>query len=111
MLYYSKEGYQMNIVNKELPIEFQNDIFVASDILQSAGCKEIYIFGSIARGDYHSNSDIDFAIKGLPENVFFKIGGKLLVNLEHNFDLVALDNQSDDFSSYIMDNEVFIRVK
>ncbi|OHD14797.1 MAG: hypothetical protein A2086_14105 [Spirochaetes bacterium GWD1_27_9] len=83
---------------------------MAISILKEAGCEEIYIFGSIANGDYQNESDIDFAIRGLPEEKYYKICGKLMRNMEHSFDLVDLDEKGNRFSRFIAEKGVFIRV-
>ena len=83
-----------------LPSEFQKDISSAIKILKNAGCKEIFIFGSLVSGTYNENSDIDIAIKGcLPEN-FFGLLGKLLTTLSRPVDLINLD-RDDAFSKYL----------
>lgn len=75
--------------------DYQKDIDRAVEILKSAGCTEVYIFGSLAEGIAESPaSDIDIAVKGLPKPIFFQIYGKLLSNLEHSVDLVSLDYDS-----------------
>lgn len=83
-----------------LPEEFQKDIFSAIKILKNAGCKEIFIFGSLVTGTYNEDSDIDFAIKGcLPEN-YFALLGQLLTTLSRPVDLINLDRE-DAFSQYL----------
>lgn len=106
----TKGESKMTIIKRTLPDEFKEDIINAVKILNDAGCNEIYIFGSLARGDYNEFSDIDFAIRGLPKQFFFKIGGKLMMTLKHKFDLVELDDKDNNFSKFIEGNEVFIRV-
>ena len=84
----------------KLPEEFQKDIFTAIEILKNAGCKEIFIFGSLVTGTYNEDSDVDIAIKGgLPEN-FFALLGKLLTTLGRPVDLINLDRE-DAFSQYL----------
>ena len=48
-----------------LPYSYQEDIKKAIQILKDNGATEIFIFGSIAKGNINENSDIDIAIKGL----------------------------------------------
>ena len=63
----------------KIPEPFQNDLNLAVKILKEAGCKEIYIFGSVAAGNARENSDIDLAIRGCPPDVsFFGLLGELL---------------------------------
>ena len=54
-----------------LPDELKREISVAAEILLSDGCKEVYLFGSLANGDYTPESDIDLATVGLPKERFF----------------------------------------
>lgn len=76
----------------QIPEPFQNDLNRAVKILKEAGCREIYIFGSVANGKAKADSDIDLAIRGCPPDVsFFGILGELLCALEHSVDLVDLD--------------------
>lgn len=92
------------------PKLFQKEIKKAIDLLQSAGCTEIYIFGSLAEGNFSNDSDIDIAVKGLPDHLFFKISGKLMHLLEKPFDLIQLDDEQSDFSRHIQKNGNLIRV-
>lgn len=83
-----------------LPDEFQKDIYSAIEILKNAGCKEIFIFGSLVAGTYREDSDLDIAIKGcLPEN-YFTLLGKLLTTLSRPVDLINLD-RDDSFTQYL----------
>jgi predicted nucleotidyltransferase len=38
-------------------------------VLNVAGCSEIYLFGSIAKGRYGIDSDIDIAVKSLSKSI------------------------------------------
>lgn len=100
----------MKIVNEKIPADFKDDINRAVVILKEAGRNEIYVFGSIARGETKQSSDIDIAVKGLPKRLFFKISGKMLFELKHKFDLIELDDDKNNFSKFILENEVFVRV-
>ena len=73
-----------------IPETLQHDIDKAADILKAAGCKECYVFGSVASGKVQDNSDIDMAIRGLAPDQFFYIYAQLPVRV----DLVDLDDGS-----------------
>ena len=93
----------------KLPKEIMNDINIAKEILLREGVSRIYLFGSIAEGNFTENSDIDIATIGLREDRYFKIYGELLEKLTRNFDLVGLDYEND-FSKMIKETGKFERV-
>lgn len=80
--------------------EYHSDINIAINILKEAGCTEIYLFGSLAKGDVNINSDIDLAIRGCSSDKYFKVLGKLLLELKHPVDLINLDRE-DDFPKHL----------
>ena len=45
-------------------VKYSQDIKLAIKILKTEGCTEIYLFGSLAEGDFREDSDIDLAVKG-----------------------------------------------
>jgi len=80
--------------------ELQQAIEQAAAILMEAGAKAVYIFGSVVEGNYHSNSDIDLAVSGLPTSKFFEIMGKTMTVLPRPLDLVDLDSDTP-FTRYL----------
>ena len=99
----------MTDILEKIPSDFQEDLEIAINILQSAGCTEIYIFGSIAHGAASSDSDIDIAVKGCPKDIFFKLLGTLLVSLQHSVDLIDLDSGAR-FNDFLIKHEELVRV-
>ncbi len=93
-----------------LPPDIKEDIEKATEILKNAGCTEIYLFGSLATGEFHKDSDIDIAVKGLPVHLFFKTGGKLMMALKHPFDLIELDRPGSSYARHIAGKGELIRV-
>ena len=61
-----------NSIN-EIPSSYREDIEKAVKILRNVGCKEIYLFGSLAEGNVREGSDIDLAIRGCPSGMFFHV--------------------------------------
>ena len=78
-----------------IPREYQKDIDRVIEILREEGCSEVYLFGSLG-GDapLHVKSDIDIAVRGIPQQRFFEVYGRLLSSLEHIIDLIDLDSPS-----------------
>lgn len=81
----------------------------AAALLKSAGCKEVYLFGSVAEGNDNEDSDIDIAIKGCPQGRFFELLGRLMLELDCEVDLVNLDHE-DAFSKHLLNKGQLLHV-
>ncbi len=92
-----------------IPDEFKGDINTAISILKEYGCREIYIFGSLAEGNINMGSDIDFAVKGIDESSYFLIWSRLYMTLNHAVDLVNLD-KDDRFGKFLLSEDSLFRV-
>ena len=80
---------------ERLPSEFREDVEKAVGILRGAGCREAYVFGSVAEGSAEPDSDVDVAVRGCPRGEFFKLQGRLLTQLKHAADLIDLDREPE----------------
>ncbi len=89
--------------------ELEKDIALAREILIAEGCREIYLFGSVAKGSFSSTSDIDIATVGLAKDRFFRAYGTLLSKLHRHVDLVGLDFDTD-FGRQLKETGVLTRV-
>lgn len=78
-----------------IPTDFREDVARGVQILKAGGCTEVYVLGSIVEGRSHPSSDIDFAVKGCPPDQFFKLQGRLLLELDRSADLIDLDIDPD----------------
>ena len=88
---------------------FQPDLDRAVAILKDGGCSEIFLFGSLAEGRAHENSDIDLPVRGCPSGAFFNLYGKLMGELQHRVDLVKLDT-TDPFAQFLLEHGELLRV-
>ena len=91
----------MDIINN-LPYSYQEDIKKLIQILKDNGATEIFIFGSIAKGNINENSDIDIAIKGINAKDFYRVASILMFELENKFDLIDLDDKENRFSQMLL---------
>ena len=66
----------------------------AAAVLKAAGAREVYLFGSAARGALRADSDIDLADSGLPPGRFFRAMGQALKATGRPFDLIDLDEDT-----------------
>jgi predicted nucleotidyltransferase len=63
-------------------------------ILREEGATEVYLFGSAANGSWKDASDIDFAVRGLPDAHYFRAVGRLLESLHRSVDVLDLDGDT-----------------
>lgn len=76
----------------KIPARLRADVVKAAEILEGAGGREVYLFGSAVTGTVTPQSDLDFAVKGIPPASFFTVYGKLIAHLDHPVDLIDLDS-------------------
>jgi len=83
----------------DIPDAFRADVQRATEILRAAECSEIFLFGSLAEKRATAYSDLDLAVRGCPPSSFFRVFGRLMMELEHPVDLVDLDSR-DPFACF-----------
>ena len=94
---------------RDVPDDIRRDVAWGVDILRGGGCSEVYVFGSVAEGRISPQSDIDFAVRGCPASHFFKLQGRLLVELGRSADLVDLD-ADPDLAAFLEREAVLVHV-
>jgi predicted nucleotidyltransferase len=89
--------------------EIEHLIEQAAAALKAAGAREVYVFGSAAKGALRENSDVDLAVSGLPPEVFFRAMGAAHDALKRPLDLVDFD-QDNPFTRYLKRKGKLVRV-
>lgn len=59
-------------------------------VLSQYGAEKVYLFGSHAIGKAQEGSDIDLAVVGMEEEVFFEAFGEILLRMSKDVDLIDL---------------------
>ena len=77
--------------------------------LKAQGAREVYLFGSAARGTLRPDSDVDIAVSGLAPQVFFLAMSKASDALGRPLDLVDLDEDTP-FARFLRDKGELLRV-
>lgn len=80
--------------------EIDSLIEQAAAALREAGAREVYVFGSAAKGSMRDGSDVDLAVVGLPPAVFFHAMAAASDALGRPLDLVDLD-EDNPFTRYL----------
>jgi hypothetical protein len=96
-------------VHKRLSIEELKRI--VKPIAEEYGVDKVYLFGSMARGDYNKNSDYDFCIESGKIRDLFELSGffqDLRDAIGHEIDLVDTEAINDEFLKTIKKEGVAI---
>jgi uncharacterized protein len=92
-----------------MPEKIETLIEEAAAALKAAGAREVYVFGSAAKGKLRENSDVDMAVSGLPPQAFFRAMGKASRALGRPVDLTDLD-EDNPFTRYLKRKGELLRV-
>ncbi len=84
----------MTILTSKIPVEYHADVSRVVEITKAEGCREVYVFGSVATGVPGLRSDLDIAVRGCPPERFYRLLGRLMEELTHSVDLVDLDAET-----------------
>ena len=81
----------MPVSTSAIPDEYRADVARAVEICKAEGCRDVFIFGSVATGQHRPQSDLDIGVRGCPPEHFYLLLGRLMDELAHPVDLVDLD--------------------
>jgi predicted nucleotidyltransferase len=77
--------------------------------LKAAGAREVYVFGSAAKGSLEAGSDVDMAVSGLPPEAYYRAAAAASDILGRPLDLVDLDEDTP-FTRYLKAENELVRV-
>jgi len=77
--------------------------------LKHAGAREIYVFGSAAKGADTPAADLDLAVSGLPPSVFYRMGARVSDLIGRSVDLIDLDINTP-FTRHLRAENELVRV-
>ena len=88
--------------SRELVARAREDLTGATEILKKYGAKQIFVFGSLCRTDrFHSGSDIDIAVEGIPPQHFIRAAADLMMAVDFPIDLKPIEELDDYFRDMI----------
>ena len=89
-------------MNKQI-FTIENITNLVTPIARKYGVKEIYLFGSYARGEATENSDLDFLVfggEGFKLTLIFAMAEDLLKALQKNVDVFEINELNKDSNFY-----------
>jgi predicted nucleotidyltransferase len=69
-------------------------VLAAANLLRSMGASQVFVFGSLVRGELRPDSDIDMAVSGLPATLYFSAVSRASDLLGRPVDLLDLDDDT-----------------
>jgi len=85
-------------------------VLEAANMLQSMGASQVFVFGSLVRGELRPDSVIDMAVSGLPARLYFSAVSRASDILGRPVDLVDLDDDTA-LVRYLVESQELIRVR
>lgn len=93
---------------KKYPQEIGNDLITAVNILKNEGAKKVILFGSLVKAKFRNQSDIDLACEGVEDRRFFRVFGKLLLNIKRPLDLIDINDADEFFVSRVKEEGIIL---
>ncbi|MCX7858652.1 nucleotidyltransferase domain-containing protein [Chloroflexus sp.] len=93
---------RMLLDEQHFPPDMIRDLQKVSIILMQRGAQKIIVYGSLARGDYRPDSDIDLCVEGLPDQVYFRALAECMMAIDRPLSLVALKDTHGYFRTRIL---------
>jgi predicted nucleotidyltransferase len=97
------------IKRRKFPAKTGLHIRKAAAILCDCGATEVFLFGSAVKNALRPDSDIDFAVRGLPPGRYFDAMGKAQAVLGRTVDILDLD-ENGLVSGYLLRSGGLLRV-
>jgi predicted nucleotidyltransferase len=86
------------------------EVLDAANMLIGMGASQVYVFGSLVRGELRADSDIDMAVSGLPARLYFSAVSRASDILGRPVDLVDLDDDTA-LVRHLLESQELIRVR
>jgi predicted nucleotidyltransferase len=93
---------ELRLEQADFPKVMLTELNRASIILSGYGAQQVILYGSLARGTYRPDSDIDLCVKGLPTHYFFSAVADCLMQAEHAISIIDLENVTGYFKARLL---------
>lgn len=93
---------------QQLAQEIQKQLPSWVEFLVQQGARRVILFGSLARGGFRVDSDVDLAVEGMPSDNYFHAVGELLRRCPCPCDLVTLERASPLLTQRIHEDGVVL---
>ncbi|OIP40062.1 hypothetical protein AUJ95_04915 [Candidatus Desantisbacteria bacterium CG2_30_40_21] len=84
------------------PSEIRGDIEKIESILIRYGAAKVILYGSLARGDYRADSDIDVCYEGIPDENYFRTVAECLMETQRRVSILDFKSIKGYFKQRIL---------
>ncbi|NJL59366.1 MAG: nucleotidyltransferase domain-containing protein [Desulfobacteraceae bacterium] len=88
----------LNIYSEKI----QSDINRVLSILKTYPLDKVILYGSLARGDFRENSDLDICVQGLKNEYFFRALAECIMNSDRSVSITDFDSTYGYFRERIL---------
>lgn len=93
---------KLSLTENPFPDDIRRDLREASSILRNYGAQKVILYGSLARGNYRVDSDIDICVEGLPDQNYFRAFAECLMKARRRISVLDLRNTRGYFRERIL---------
>jgi len=93
---------------RKYPQAISDELLAAVNILRNEGAKKVILFGSLAKKKFRDRSDIDLACEGVDDRKFFRVFGKLLLQIKRPLDLIDINDADEFFASRVKEEGIVL---
>ena len=94
---------RLPLTETTFPREILQDIRRVASILRRHGAMKIILYGSLARGDYRPDSDIDICVEGIPDENYFRALAECLMNAQRRVSVLDFQVAQGYFRERILE--------
>ena len=99
---------KITLNDEALPRDVIDDLREFEKILRRYGAEKIILYGSLARGDYRVDSDIDLCYEGIPAYDYFRVLAECILQAHRRFNLTDLKTARGYFRERILNEGKFL---
>lgn len=98
----------LQLTDKAFPHDILQDIQTIETILLYHGAAKVILYGSLARGDYHPESDIDICVEGLPDKNYFRAFAECMMQTQRPMSVLDFEDTHGYLRKRILQEGIII---
>ena len=88
---------KLQLTQETFPRDILRNVKKIESILIRHGASRIILYGSLARGDYRVDSDIDVCFEGIPNRKYFRVVAEILMETDRRVSMLNFEDAYGHF--------------